>query len=191
MLRILLVNDTEKPIGELREALLAAGYEVLQEAASASTLLKAVESLQPDVVIVDVDSPSRDTLEQLAVMHRHAPRPVVMFSGDSDDQLIRAVVGAGVTAYVVDGLAPARLAPIIQVALARFEQQSHVRRKLDEVQQQLLDRKQIDRAKGLLMEKRGMSESEAYAALRQQAMKQGLKLADVARQIIAMAELLG
>jgi two-component system, response regulator / RNA-binding antiterminator len=191
MLRVLLVNDTEKPIGELREALLAAGYQVLQEVASASTLLKAVESLQPDVVIVDVESPSRDTLEQLAVMHRHAPRPVVMFSGDSDDQLIRAVVGAGVTAYVVDGLAPARLAPIIQVALARFEQQSHVRRKLDEVQQQLLDRKQIDRAKGLLMEKRGMSENEAYAALRQQAMKQGLKLADVARQIIAMAELLG
>ncbi|SOD51658.1 response regulator receiver and ANTAR domain protein [Pseudoxanthomonas wuyuanensis] len=191
MLRVLLVNDTEKPIGELRAALLAAGYEVLQEVASASSLLKAVESLQPDVVIVDVESPSRDTLEQLAVMHRHAPRPVVMFSGDSDDQLIRAVVGAGVTAYVVDGLAPARLAPIIQVALARFEQQSHVRRKLDEVQQQLLDRKQIDRAKGLLMEKRGMSESEAYAALRQQAMKQGLKLADVARQIIAMAELLG
>ena len=191
MLRVLLVNDTEKPIGELREALLAAGYQVLQEVASASTLLKAVESLQPDVVIVDVESPSRDTLEQLAVMHRHAPRPVVMFSGDSDDQLIRAVVGAGVTAYVVDGLAPARLAPIIQVALARFEQQSDVRRKLDEVQQQLLDRKQIDRAKGLLMEKRGMSENEAYAALRQQAMKQGLKLADVARQIIAMAELLG
>ena len=191
MLRVLLVNDTEKPIGELREALLAGGYQVLQEVASASTLLKAVESLQPDVVIVDVESPSRDTLEQLAVMHRHAPRPVVMFSGDSDDQLIRAVVGAGVTAYVVDGLAPARLAPIIQVALARFEQQSDVRRKLDEVQQQLLDRKQIDRAKGLLMEKRGMSENEAYAALRQQAMKQGLKLADVARQIIAMAELLG
>ncbi|HSX65179.1 MAG TPA: ANTAR domain-containing protein [Pseudoxanthomonas sp.] len=190
-MRVLLVNDTEKPIGELREALLAAGYQVLQEVASASTLLKAVESLQPDVVIVDVESPSRDTLEQLAVMHRHAPRPVVMFSGDSDDQLIRAVVGAGVTAYVVDGLAPARLAPIIQVALARFEQQSDVRRKLDEVQQQLLDRKQIDRAKGLLMEKRGMSENEAYAALRQQAMKQGLKLADVARQIIAMAELLG
>jgi response regulator NasT len=191
MLRVLLVNDTEKPIGELREALQAAGYEVLGEVASASTLLKAVESLQPDVVIIDVDSPSRDTLEQLAVMHRHAPRPVVMFSGDSDDQLIRAVVGAGVTAYVVDGLAPARLSPIIQVALARFEQQSHVRRELGEVQQQLLDRKSIDRAKGLLMEKRGMSESEAYAALRQQAMKKGLKLADVARQIIAMAELLG
>jgi two-component system, response regulator / RNA-binding antiterminator len=191
MLRVLLVNDTEKPIGELREALLAAGYEVLEEVASASTLLKAVESQQPDVVIIDVDSPSRDTLEQLAVMHDHAPRPVVMFSADSDDQLIRSVVGAGVTAYVVDGLSPGRLSPIIQVALARFEQQSHMRRRLDEVQQQLGDRKLIDQAKGLLMQKRGMSESEAYAALRQQAMRQGLKLADVARRIIAMADLLG
>lgn len=191
MLRVLLVNDTEKPIGELRKALLAVGYEVLDDVVTAATLLKTVESQQPDVVIIDVDSPSRDTLEQLAVMHHHAPRPVVMFSADSNDQLIRAVVGAGVTAYVVDGLSPARLAPIIQVALARFEQQADIRRKLDDVQQQLGDRKLIDRAKGLLMEKRGMNEAEAYAAVRQQAMKQGLKLVDVARQIIAMSDLLG
>lgn len=191
MLRVLLVNDTEKPIGELREALQAAGYEVLTEVATAATLLKTVESQQPDAVIIDVDSPSRDTLEQLAVMHHHAPRPVVMFSADSDDQLIRAVVRAGVTAYVVDGLTPARLAPILQVALARFEHQSQIRRKLGDAQQQLADRKLIDRAKGLLVEKRGMSESDAYATLRQLAMKQSRKMVDVARQIIAMADLLG
>lgn len=191
MLRVLLVNDTEKPIGELRAALQAAGYEVLEEVAAADALLKAVESQQPDAVIIDVDSPSRDTLEQLAVMHRHAPRPVVMFSADGDDRLIRDVVAAGVTAYVVDGLTPARMAPILQVALARFEQQAHVRRQLSEVQQQLADRKLIDRAKGLLVEKRGMSEAEAYASMRQLAMKQGLKLVEIARQIIAMADLLG
>lgn len=191
MLRVLLVNDTEKPIGELRAALQAAGYEVLEEVAAADALLKAVESQQPDAVIIDVDSPSRDTLEQLAVMHRHAPRPVVMFSADGDDRLIRDVVAAGVTAYVVDGLAPARMAPILQVALARFEQQAHVRRQLSEVQQQLADRKLIDRAKGLLVEKRGMSEAEAYASMRQLAMKQGQKLVEIARQIIAMADLLG
>ncbi|KAF1710236.1 response regulator receiver and ANTAR domain protein [Pseudoxanthomonas sp. CF125] len=191
MLRVLLVNDTEKPIGELRAALQAAGYEVLEEVAAADALLKAVESQQPDAVIIDVDSPSRDTLEQLAVMHRHAPRPVVMFSADGDDRLIRDVVAAGVTAYVVDGLTPARMAPILQVALARFEQQAHVRRQLSEVQQQLADRKLIDRAKGLLVEKRGMSEAEAYASMRQLAMRQGQKLVDIARQIIAMADLLG
>jgi len=191
MLRVLLVNDTEKPIGELRAALQAAGYEVLEEVAAADALLKAVESQQPDAVIIDVDSPSRDTLEQLAVMHRHAPRPVVMFSGDGDDRLIRDVVAAGVTAYVVDGLTPARMAPILQVALARFEQQAHVRRQLSDVQQQLADRKLIDRAKGLLVEKRGMTEADAYASMRQLAMRQGLKLVDIARQIIAMADLLG
>lgn len=191
MLRVLLVNDTEKPIGELRAALQAAGYEVLEEVAAADALLKAVESQQPDAVIIDVDSPSRDTLEQLAVMHRHAPRPVVMFSADGDDRLIRDVVAAGVTAYVVDGLTPARMAPILQVALARFEQQADIRRQLGEVQQQLADRKLIDRAKGLLVEKRGMSEAEAYASMRQLAMRQNQKLVDIARQIIAMADLLG
>ena len=191
MLRVLLVNDTEKPIGELRAALQAAGYEVLEEVAAADALLKAVESQQPDAVIIDVDSPSRDTLEQLAVMHQHAPRPVVMFSADGDDHLIRDVVAAGVTAYVVDGLTPARMAPILQVALARFEQQAHIRRQLGEVQQQLADRKLIDRAKGLLVEKRGVSEAEAYASMRQLAMRQNQKLVDIARQIIAMADLLG
>ncbi|QNM61303.1 Response regulator NasT [Xanthomonas hortorum pv. vitians] len=190
-MRVLLVNDTEKPIGELRQALTRAGYTVLDDVASVGALLHAVQSQQPDVVVIDVDSPSRDTLEQLSMLHAHAPRPVVMFSGDGDDALIHAAVGAGVTAYVVDGLAPARLAPIVQVALARFAQESSMRKRLDDVQQALQDRKQIDRAKGLLMEKRGLSEADAYAALRQQAMKQGVKLAEVARRIVAMAELLG
>ncbi|EGD10082.1 response regulator receiver and ANTAR domain protein [Xanthomonas vesicatoria ATCC 35937] len=190
-MRVLLVNDTEKPIGELRQALTRAGYTVLDDVASVGALLHAVQSQQPDVVVIDVDSPSRDTLEQLSMLHAHAPRPVVMFSGDGDDALIHAAVGAGVTAYVVDGLSPARLAPIVQVALARFAHESSMRKRLDDVQQALHDRKQIDRAKGLLMEKRGLSEADAYAALRQQAMKQGVKLAEVARRIVAMAELLG
>jgi response regulator NasT len=191
MLRVLLVNDTEKPIAELEQALRDAGLEVLPHVAAATGLLKAVQERQPDVVILDVDSPSRDTLEQLAMLHRHAPRPVVMFSADGNDGLIRDALGAGVAAYVVDGLSPARLAPVLRVAMARFEQQSHVRQRLDELEQKLGDRKDIDRAKALLMERRGMSEADAYAALRQQAMKQGLKLADLARRILSMADLLG
>lgn len=191
MPRILLISDTAKPIGELRAALVDAGHEVLDVVDGVSTLLKVVEAHRPDVVILDVDSPSRDALEQLAMLHRHAPRPVVMFSANGDEQLIRAAVSAGVAAYVVDGLAPARLRPIIQVALARFEQEAQLRQQLEGVQQQLQDRKQIEQAKGLLMEKRGMSERDAYAALRQQAMRQNLKLADVARRILSMADLLG
>ncbi|WP_175455793.1 ANTAR domain-containing protein [Pseudoxanthomonas sp. CF385] len=191
-MRVLLVNDTDKPIAELREALLALGYDVLPETVGRSAgLLMAVQRQQPDVVILDVDSPSRDMLEQLAMLSRQAPKPVVMFASDGDDRLIRDALGAGVAAYVVDGLAPARLAPILRVAMARFEQQSHVRQKLDDLEQQLRDRKDIDRAKGVLMDKRAMNEAEAYATLRQQAMRQGLRLADVARRIIAMADLLG
>lgn len=190
MLRVLLVNDTEKPIADLQDALRDAGYEVLPHV-SGSGLLRAVEAAAPDVVILDVDSPSRDTLEQLAMLDRHAPRPVVMFSADGDEGLIRDVLGAGVAAYVVDGLAPGRLAPILRVAMARFEQQANVRLRLDELEHKLGDRKDIDRAKGLLMERRGMSEAQAYAALRQQAMKHGLKLAEVARRILSMSDLLG
>ncbi len=190
MPRVLLVNDTDKPIAELRQALADDGCEVLAHV-STTGLLRAVQDQQPDVVILDVESPSRDTLEQLAMLDRHAPRPVVMFSADGDERLIRQALGAGVAAYVVDGLAPARLAPILRVAMARFEQQAHVRQRVGELEQRLGDRKDIERAKGLLMDRRGMSEPEAYAALRQQAMKQGLKLADVARRILAMADLLG
>jgi response regulator NasT len=148
MPRVLLVNDTDKPIAELCQALTAHGYEVLPVVATSRELTEAVKREKPDVVIVDTESPSRDTLEQLALMHASAPRPVVMFSHDADQQLIRAAVGAGVTTYVVDGLAPGRLAPI-------------------------------------------MSESEAYEAMRSQAMKQSVKIAEVARRIIAVSDLLG
>ncbi|WP_245804302.1 ANTAR domain-containing response regulator [Andreprevotia lacus] len=191
MLRILLVTDTEKPIGELRDALSQHGYEVLGDVASPVALLASVERQRPDVVIIDTESPSRDTLEQLAVMNGAAPRPVVMFSHDADQQLIRAAVGAGVTTYMVDGLAPDKLSPIIDVALARFAEETRLRQRLADVEQQLADRKLIDRAKGILMDKRGMSEAEAFETLRSLAMKQGQKLADVARQLIAMADLLG
>lgn len=191
MPRVLLVNDTDKPIADLKEALEGAGYQVLPHVVSVSRLLKTVERQRPDVIILDVDSPSRDTLAQLEVLQRHAPRPVVMFTADGNDALIRDALGVGVAAYVVDGLAPGRLAPILSVAMARFEQQSHARQRVDELEQKLRDRKEVDRAKGLLMDKRGMSEAEAYAYLRQQAMKHGLKLADVARRILSMADLLG
>jgi response regulator NasT len=190
MHRVLLVNDTDKPIAELCQALIAHGYEVLPVVANSRALSEAVKQQKPDIVIVDTESPSRDTLEQLALMHTSAPRPVVMFSHDADQQLIRAAVGAGVTTYVVDGLAPERLAPILAVALARFAEESKLRQRLASVEKELADRKLIDRAKGLLMDKRKMSEAQAYETLRSQAMKQSAKIADVARQIIAMADLL-
>ncbi|GAB7125757.1 ANTAR domain-containing protein [Silvimonas sp. JCM 19000] len=191
MLRVLLVTDTAKAIGALRDTLLQQGYDVLPDAVSSTALLRAVEQQHPDVVIIDTESPSRDTLEQLAVMNATAPRPVVMFTHDANQQLIRAAVGAGVTTYVVDGLAAEKLSPIIEVALVRFAEDDRLRQRLAKVEQQLSDRKLIDRAKGVLMDKRGLTEAAAYELLRTQAMKQGQKLADVARQLINMSDLLG
>ncbi|SBV37299.1 Response regulator receiver and ANTAR domain protein [uncultured Stenotrophomonas sp.] len=191
MLRILLIDDTGKDSGDLRAALSAAGYEVLPEAVGSDALFKAVQARQPDVLVVDVESPSCGVLEQLALVERHAPRPVVMFSANDEEPLIQAAVEAGVTAYIVDGRAPARLRSIIQVAQARFARQSQLHQRLQDVQQKLQDRKLVEQAKGMLMDRRGMSEADAYAALRRQAMKQNLKLVDVARRVLAVAELLG
>ncbi|TKC86374.1 ANTAR domain-containing protein [Trinickia terrae] len=191
MLRVLLVTDTDKPIGDLREALARLGYDMLPEAATPQALPKVVESERPDVVIIDTESPSRDTLEQLAVMNETAPRPVLMFSSDANQQLIRAAVDSGVTAYLVEGLAAERLAPILEVALARFAHEEKLRQRLAQAESELADRKLIDRAKRLLMDRRKMSEQEAYATLRKRAMDQGIKVAEVARQLVSIADLLG
>src|ERR1700710_2251780 len=147
MLRVLLVTDTDKPIGDLRQALARLGYDMLAEVATPAALPKVGEEQRPDVVIIDTESPSRDTLEQLAVMNQTAPRPVLMFSHDADQQLIRAAVGAGVTAYLVEGLEAARLAPILEVALARFAHEEKLRLRLAQVEGELENRKLIDRAK--------------------------------------------
>ena len=191
MLRVLLVTDTDKPIGDLRQALARLGYDMLAEVATPAALAKVVEEQRPDVVIIDTESPSRDTLEQLAVMNETAPRPVLMFSNDADQQLIHAAVSAGVSAYLVEGLEAARLAPILEVALARFAREVQLRKRLAEAENELADRKLIDRAKRPLMDRRKMSESEAYATLRKRAMDQGVKLAEVARQLVSMTDLLG
>ena len=191
MLRVLLVTDTDKPIGDLRQALARLGYDMLAEVATPAALAKVVEEQRPDVVIIDTESPSRDTLEQLAVMNETAPRPVLMFSNDGDQQLIRAAVGAGVSAYLVEGLEAARLAPILEVALARFARDEQLRKRLADAENELADRKLIDRAKRLLMDRRKMSEPQAYAMLRKRAMDEGMKLAEVARQLVSMVDLLG
>jgi len=187
MLRVLLVTDTDKPIGDLREALARLGYDMLPDPATPQDLHRVVERARPDVIIIDTESPSRDTLEQLAVMNATAPRPVLMFSNDANQQLIRAAVHAGVTAYLVEGLAGERIAPILEVALARFAQETQLRERLTQAENELAERKLIDRAKRLLMERQHMTEPAAYAALRKRAMNQSVKLAEAARQIIEAA----
>jgi response regulator NasT len=187
MLRVLLVTDTDKPIGDLRDALARLGCEMLPGTATPQALHRAVQDERPDIIIIDTESPSRDTLEQLAVMHATAPRPVLMFSHDANQQLIREAVNAGVTAYLVEGLATERLAPILEVALARFAQESQLRERLAQAENELAERKLIDRAKRLLMDQQKLTEPAAYASLRKRAMNQGVKLVEVAREVIASA----
>ena len=191
MLKVLLVNDTPKHLGRLRDALTAAGCLVVGEADNAFVLPGQVSALAPDVIIGDTESPSRDTLEQVCVVSQSAPRPIVMFTDDGGNTSIRAAIQAGVTAYVVEGLAEARLLPILQVAQARFEEEQRLRAQVTAAETRLAERKTIERAKGLLMKSRGFSEAEAYNVLRNKAMQGNVKLAEVAQRIIDMADLLG
>jgi len=189
--KVLLIDDTRTRARVLRKALQDGGYEVVQAAAAPLALLKAVERAQPDVIIIDVDSPSRDVLEHIVVMSQNAPRPIVMFARDPAQETIREAVKAGVSAYVVDGLEAARVKPIIDVACARFEEFQRLRGELAEARQSLSERKVVERAKGILMQRRGLTEEAAFAALRGMAMDRKQRLADAARSVIEAAELLG
>lgn len=190
MLKVMLVDDDRERVRILQLALARAGCEVVAHMESAVGLHRRVSGIRPDVIIIDTDSPDRDTLENLCVISRNQPRPVVMFAHDDDSAKIREAVRAGVSAYVVDGLAPERVKPIIDVAIARFEQFQALRQELRESEGKLAERKVIERAKGILMKGRNLSEDEAYRALRQQAMESNARLGDVARQVIALAGLL-
>ncbi len=189
--RILLVNDTPVHVGKLRDALAAQGFEVVAEVHSAIELPQAVAAFRPDVVIVDAESPSRDTLEQIAATNACAPRPIVMFTEAREQAMIRAAVQAGVTAYVVDGLSPSRLQPLLDVAVARFQEEQQLRSKLESTERQLAERKLVEKAKGILIDKRGMTEEAAYQLLRTTAMERGQRIGEVARNLIDASKLLG
>ena len=190
-MRVLVVDESEERAAVLREGLERAGHEVAASLTSPLELLRAVEDLRPDVIVIDTESPTRDVLEHLVIVSQSSPRPIVMFSTDSGGEAIREAVRAGVSAYVVDGLDAARVNTIIEVACARFEQFQNLKAELAEVNLKLSDRKLVERAKGLLMQSRGLSEDEAYHALRKLAMSRKQRLGDVAQQVIDTAELLG
>ena len=166
-------------------------YEVAASLSSPLALLHAIERLAPDVIVIDTESPSRDVLEHIVVMSQHTPRPVVMFATDSTPETIRDAVRAGVSAYVVDGLDRNRIKAIVDVAVARFEDFQNLREQLAAANLKLTERKLVERAKGLLMKSRSLDEDAAYALLRKFAMDRKLKLAEVARQLIDAADLLG
>ncbi|WP_137895980.1 ANTAR domain-containing protein [Ramlibacter sp. 2FC] len=175
----------------LRIALLENGYNLIAVLPSDAFLPQRIAQLQPDMVIVDAESEARDTLEHVVMATRDARRPIVMFTNDSDTRHVKDAVAAGVSAYVVAGLAPERIRPILDVAMARFQHEQALRAELAEARTELQDRKLIDRAKGLLMQRQGLSEQAAYDKLRRTAMDKNLKLAEVAQRILDVADLLG
>jgi len=182
---------TEERSRLLRIGLLEAGYNLVATLPADVFLTERLAQLQADMVIVDAESDARDALEHVVMATRDERRPIVMFTNDSDTGPMKAAVAAGVTAYIVAGLAPERIHPILTVAMARFKHEQALLAELDNARGELQDRKLIERAKGLLMRRQGLSEPEAYARLRKAAMNKGMKLADMAQQMVEMAELLG
>lgn len=190
-LTILVVDELQQRAVEICAGLVAAGHRVAAVLSSSADLAGDVARIQPDVILIETDAPSRDTLEHLALMEKNAPRPVIVFARDGDAGTIQSAIRAGVAAYVVDGLEAARLKPIIDVAVARFEAHQALKQELAQATRKLSDRKKIDRAKGLLMKSRGFDEETAHAALRKLAMDRGRTLAAVADDVIETARLLG
>ena len=190
MLRVMVVDEDNERREVLRQGLEKAGHRVVAEVQSTVNLSRLVAEVLPDVIIIDTHSPDRDTIEHLCVISQDTPRPIVMFSADGNTEKIREAVRAGVSAYVVDGLAAQRVQPILDVAIARFEALQSLRNELEDTQSQLADRKRIDRAKGILMKQKNLSEEDAYKWLRKMAMNENLKLAEVADQVVRAAKLL-
>ncbi|MBC7716530.1 MAG: ANTAR domain-containing protein [Pseudorhodobacter sp.] len=174
----------------LRIGLLQNGYNIVAVLPADVFLPDRLAQISPDMIIVDAESEARDTLEHVVMATRDARRPIVLFTNDDDTTHVRDAIAAGVTAYVVAGLAAERVKPVLEVALARFQHEEALRRELTDARSQLSDRKTIERAKGILMSRQSLSEEQAYARLRKTAMDKGLKLADVAQRILDVADLL-
>lgn len=155
-----------------------------------SGLARQMSNLEPDIVLIDLENPHRDSFEQIIAALGASERPVAMFVDHSDQQMMRAAIEAGVSAYVVDGLRTDRIKPVLETAIARFHTFHRMRTELETTKAALAERKTLDRAKGVLMKARGLSEDEAYALLRKTAMDQGRKLSDVAQSLVDAAGML-
>ena len=182
----------------LRIGLLENGFNLIASLPADVFLSERIAQLQPDLIIVDAESDARDALEHVVMATRDERRPIVMFTNDDDTRHVKDAVAAGVSAYIVAGLSADRIHPILDVALARFEHEQALLQTLastqserDELSAELKDRKLIDRAKGLLMQRQNLSEDEAFKKMRKTAMDKGLKLADVAQRMLDVADLLG
>jgi len=189
-LKALLVNGDPARGEILGQSLLALGHDVVADIAADSNLLSAVEAHAPDILAICCDRPADALLGALRELSLNSPMPVLLFAGEADREAIRKAVRAGVSACVVDGLAGTRVGSILEVALVRFSENERLRRELADTRANLVERKAVERAKGILMKQRGFDEPQAYHALRKMAMDRNLRIGEVAENVIAVADLL-
>lgn len=186
---ILIIDGNPDRAAVVERGLVETGWVRVATIGPSVNLLARIQALAPDVIIIDLENPDRDTLEQMFQVSRVVQRPIAMFVDQSDSQMIHAAIEAGVSAYVVDGLRQDRIKPIVETAITRFNAFDRLRRERDEAQAKLMDRKLVERAKGLLMKNRGLAEEEAYNLMRRTAMKQNRKLSDIAQSVITAFEM--
>jgi len=190
VLRILLVDQNMTRASILEEGLREAGYTNVTVVRDMQNLLRRIVDADPDVICIDLENPNRDVLEQMFQVSRVVRRPVAMFVDRSDSDMIKAAVESGVGAYVVDGLKKERVKAVVDMAVSRFNAFNDLREELDKAKQALDERKVIERAKGILMKERGLTEEAAYALLRKAAMSDSKRVAEIAQAVITAAGLL-
>jgi len=190
ILNVLVIDENRIRASVIEEGLRDAGYDSVTIIADMTGLVRRITEINPDVIVIDLENPNRDVLESMFQISRAVKRPIAMFVDKSDEASIEAAVDAGVSAYIVDGLKQERVRPILKMAISRFNAFSRLSRELEEARGELENRKLIERAKGLLMRARGLSEMEAYALLRRTAMGQNRKIVEIAQSLVTAASLL-
>ncbi len=189
-LSILIIDENRLRAAVIEDGLRDAGYSNLTILHDVAGIARRIADISPDVIVIDLENPNRDVLESMFQLSRAVKRPIAMFVDRSDQAAIEAAVDAGVSAYVVDGLKRERVKPILDMAISRFNAFARMSRELEEARSQLESRKLVDRAKGILMKTRNMSEADAYALLRKTAMNQNRKISEIAESLITAAGLL-
>ncbi len=189
-LSILVIDDNRIRASIIEDGLREAGHDRVDVVTEINEVAARIEATVPDVVIIDLENPNRDTLEHFFSLSRALQRPIAMFVDRADPTSIEAAVDAGVSAYVVDGMRKERVKPILDIAISRFRAFLRLREELAEARSELEGRKLIDKAKAILMRTRGLSEDEAYALMRKAAMNQNRKISEIAQSLITAAGLL-
>ena len=188
--KIVIIDESPIRAAILEEGLREAGYTEVVHVSEMQSLLARIYALDPDIIVIDLENPSRDSLEQMFQVSRAVRRPIAMFVDQSDSASIQASVDAGVSAYIVDGLKKERIKPILDLCISRFNAFSRLQDELDRTKSALEERKVIDRAKGILMKVKGLTEDEAYVLMRSTAMREKKKIGEIAQSILTASELL-